>query len=96
MIRLKNRKLEVDLADEGQVACELAKRSQAEGRPCDLILMDMQMPGLNGFAATGQLRQQGWRGPIVAMTAYAMAGNRCPHQPEGTGRSGMRVKPAIT
>ncbi|MCY2987643.1 MAG: ATP-binding protein [Planctomycetota bacterium] len=73
---LKKRKLDVDLAEDGQVACELAERSQAEGKPYALILMDMQMPRLNGFEATQRLRQQGWRGPIVAVTAYAMAGDR--------------------
>ena len=73
---LKKRKLDVDLAADGQVACELAEQSRSEGRPYDLILMDMQMPRLNGFEATRWLRQQGWRGPIVALTAYAMAGDR--------------------
>ncbi len=73
---LKKWKLDVDLAEDHQVACELVERSQADGRPYDLILMDMQMPRLNGFEATRRLRQQGWRGPIVALTAYAMAGDR--------------------
>ena len=73
---LKKRKLEVDLAGDGQAACELAERSQADGRPYDLILMDIQMPRLNGLEATRRLRQQGWRGSIVALTAHAMGGDR--------------------
>ncbi len=64
--------LEVDLADDGNAACEMALASQAEGRPYDLILMNMLMPELNGFEATRRLRQSGWKGPIIALTAYAM------------------------
>lgn len=69
--------LEFDSAEDGQVACELAERSQADDRPYDLILMDLQMPRLSGLDATRRLRLQGWRGPIVALTAcYRMHGDR--------------------
>ena len=78
IIRLLLRKmnLAVSVAKNGQMACDMAELSKAEGRPYDLILMDIQMPGMNGFEATQKLRDRGWRGPIIALTAHAMAGDR--------------------
>ncbi len=71
--------LNVDVAENGAAACRRALASAAEGRPYDLILMDVQMPELDGWAATGRLRKAGWTKPIVALTAHAMTGTpeRC-------------------
>jgi len=73
---LRNMRLEVDVACDGRAACNLAQQSKAEGRPYDLILMDIQMPILDGYQATQWLRQHGWQGPVVAVTARATVEDR--------------------
>jgi len=73
---LRKMNLEVEIAEDGLVACKMAEKSQAEGRPYDLIFMDIQLPHLNGYEATRWLRQHGWQGPIVALTAHALVGDR--------------------
>jgi PAS domain S-box-containing protein len=67
---------EVTVAEDGQVALDRALASRDCGNPFDLILMDMQMPVLDGYDATRSLRARGWTGPIVALTAHTMSGDR--------------------
>lgn len=68
--------LDVESANNGLDACCMVEKSLAAGRPFHLIVMDMQMPELDGYEATRRLRRQGWDRPIVALTAYALAGDR--------------------
>jgi two-component system CheB/CheR fusion protein len=67
---------EVALAENGRCACEKALEALAAGKPFDVILMDMQMPELDGWGATALLRSVRYEGPIVALTANAMEGDR--------------------
>jgi signal transduction histidine kinase/DNA-binding NarL/FixJ family response regulator len=73
---LRHAGADVDLASSGRAAVERALEGMAAGTPYDAILMDMQMPEMDGYEATSKLRESGYRGPIVALTAHAMAGDR--------------------
>ncbi len=68
--------LSVETAANGREAIDKAVAAQDSGKPYDLILMDMQMPVCDGYEATRSLRDAGFPGQIVALTAHAMTGDR--------------------
>ena len=76
----------VEIADNGRIAVDLVLAREKEGRQFDTILMDMQMPEMDGYAATEMLRAEGIILPIIAITAHALLGD-C----EKTLRSGCNA-----
>jgi signal transduction histidine kinase len=73
---LTNAGFQVTVAENGQIACDKAMTALKEGNPYDMILMDMQMPIMEGHEATRRLRAAGYNRPIVALTAHATVDDR--------------------
>jgi len=68
---LKGLGLQVELASDGKIAL-----ARLRDPGIDLVLMDCQMPVLDGYAATRLLRETGNRLPVIALTASALTGDR--------------------
>ncbi len=71
--RLVRRNYEVLIALDGEQGIEMAQSESP-----DLILMDMSLPGIDGWEATRRLKQDGATSaiPIIALTAHAMSSDR--------------------
>ncbi len=85
-VLLEETGLRMSEAENGQVALD---RIAAE--PPDLVLMDMQMPVMDGQTATRLLRERGCTLPVIALTANAMKGFEA--EIERRGFSGFLTKP---
>jgi PAS domain S-box-containing protein len=75
-LRLGRAGAEVVTAHNGREALDRTRESIEQGRPFDAIIMDMQMPVLDGYEAVRQLRAGGFTRPILAVTAFAMSKDR--------------------
>ena len=67
------------LSENGKEGVEAAIAAVENDQPFGVILMDMQMPVMDGYEATSYLRESGYDRQIVALTAHAMRGeiDRC-------------------
>ncbi len=93
---LRTAGLLVDVAGNGQVAVQCVQATFSSKQPYDLVLMDMQMPVMDGVTATRLIREvhPASQLPIVAMTANAMAADR--ERCIEAGMNGFIVKPIST
>jgi signal transduction histidine kinase/DNA-binding response OmpR family regulator len=66
----------VETVEDGRQAVKQVLAAVAAGETYTIVVMDMQMPVLDGYGATSELRRRGYRGAIVALTANAMAEDR--------------------
>ncbi len=92
---LSNEGLEVTVAENGQVGIECLMNALKHGNGFDLVLMDVQMPVMDGYTATEKIRRiQSFEGlPIIAMTANAMATDK--QKALETGMNDHVAKPIV-
>lgn len=74
MLKLENI-YDVTVAKDGQEAYDIVKAAMSEGNNFDLILMDIQMPNVDGLQSTRLIREIGYSAPIVALSAFAEESN---------------------
>ncbi len=66
----------VTVVEDGNEAVIAANSAQLNGEPFDVVLMDIQMPVMDGYTATEELRQRGFDLPIIALTANSVSEDR--------------------
>ena len=62
---------QVDMAENGEIALEKMRHGKY-----DVVLMDLQMPLKDGYETTAELRKEGFKTPIIALTAHALKEER--------------------
>ncbi|KAJ9604331.1 Histidine kinase osmosensor [Cladophialophora chaetospira] len=89
---------DLTLAEDGEEAVKIIEKSLAatedeidKPKPFSLILMDIQMPKMDGIEATKKLRELGFDAPILALTAFDHESNRAAC--ESAGMNGFLAKP---
>jgi PAS domain S-box-containing protein len=75
-LRLIQAGAEVVTAVNGQDALDRVREADEQACPFDAVVMDMQMPVMDGYEAVRRLRAGGFAAPIVAVTAFAMSDDR--------------------
>ncbi len=73
---LEKRVDDLEVVGNGQEAVDTVRQAQHSGQPFDVVLMDIQMPEMDGTTATMELRRAGIEIPVVALTAGAMKKER--------------------
>ncbi|NUQ67237.1 MAG: response regulator [Phycisphaerales bacterium] len=73
---LRKANAEVEIRENGRLGLEAAIAAAEAHTPYDVIVMDMQMPEMDGYTATRELRLRGLDVPVIALTAHALAGDR--------------------
>lgn len=86
--RLRRRNFEVALAHDGQQALE-----QVAAEYPDIVLLDMNLPVMDGWTVAQTLRAQSNRVPIIALTARAMAADR--QRALDAGCDAFHAKPVV-
>ncbi|MDR3196603.1 MAG: response regulator [Planctomycetaceae bacterium] len=90
---MKKAGAEVAETENGQAAVEIVEKNIENTSPFDIILMDMEMPVMDGYTATRRLREMGYTNPIIALTAHALSEEH--RKCLDAGCNGYIVKPIL-
>ena len=74
--QLRDAGAKAEIACNGEIGLQKINTDADNGFFFDVVLMDMQMPVMDGYEATKTLREQGYKRPIIAITAHALTGDR--------------------
>ena len=92
-IILKKADVDLTTAFNGQEGVDAVEKSLEDGKPFDVILMDMQMPVMDGLTATKIIREKGVEIPILVLTANAIQEDQ--DKCHAAGCTGFLTKPIL-